>query len=53
LPQISGLTPAAQRKLTEALGDIAADAKKRLASVTLAQLKPINASPGNKTRRTG
>ena len=30
LPQVAGLSGAAQRKLTEALGDIAADAKKRL-----------------------
>jgi Rrf2 family transcriptional regulator, cysteine metabolism repressor len=52
LPQIGGLTAQAQRRLTEAMGDIAADAKKRLASVTLAQLKP--ATPNVKqARRTG
>ncbi|HMO83954.1 MAG TPA: Rrf2 family transcriptional regulator [Lacipirellulaceae bacterium] len=50
LPQVSGLTGPSQRKLAEALGDAAADAKKRLASVTLAQLKPA-VSTNSKTRR--
>jgi Rrf2 family protein len=40
LPQVAGLSGPAQRKLAEALGDIAADAKKRMGSVSLAQLKP-------------
>lgn len=52
LPQISGLSGPAQRKLTEALGDIAADAKKRLASISLAQLKPA-ASAASATKRRG
>lgn len=55
LPQIGGLTPQSQKKLSEVLGDVASDAKKRLASVTLAQLKPA-ASPAAgapKARRTG
>lgn len=51
LPQIGGLTPQAQRRLAEAMGDIAADAKKRLAAVSLSQLKP--AMPNAKARRTG
>jgi Rrf2 family protein len=56
LPQIGGLTPQSQRRLTEVLGDIADDAKKRLASVTLAQLKPaapLANSNMPKARRTG
>ena len=40
LPQVSGLSGPAQRKLAEALGDIAADARKRLGSLPLSQLKP-------------
>jgi Rrf2 family protein len=40
LPQVSGLNGPSQRKLAEALGDIAADARKRLGSVPLSQLKP-------------
>jgi Rrf2 family protein len=52
LPQISGLSGPAQRKLTEALGDIAADAKKRLASISLAQLKPAT-SAGSASKRRG
>ncbi len=44
LPQVAGLSGPAQRKLAEALGDISADAKKRLASVSLAQLKPATGS---------
>jgi Rrf2 family protein len=54
LPQISGLTPQSQRKLAEALGDISSDAKRRLAGVTLAQLKPAtNSAAAPKARRTG
>jgi Rrf2 family protein len=54
LPQIGGLTPQSQRKLTEALGDIASDAKRRLATVSLAQLKPVqNPATAPKARRTG
>jgi Rrf2 family protein len=53
LPQIGGLTPQSQRKLAEALGDIAADAKRRLASITLAQLKAAPNSNAAKARRTG
>ena len=54
LPQIGGLTPQSQRKLAEALGDIAADAKRRLAGVTLAQLKAApNTNTAPKARRTG
>ncbi|MBL9165394.1 MAG: Rrf2 family transcriptional regulator [Planctomycetaceae bacterium] len=55
LPQINGLTPQSQKKLAEVLGDVAADAKKRLAAVTLAQLKPSPnpAANGSKVRRTG
>ncbi len=54
LPQISGLTPQSQRRLAESLGDIAADAKKRLASIPLSQLKPTNSNSGSgKARRTG
>lgn len=55
LPQISGLAPQSQKKLAEVLGDVAGDAKKRLAAVTLAQLKPT-ANPAvaaPKARRTG
>lgn len=52
LPQIGGLTPQAQRRLAEAMGDIAADAKKRLSGVTLSQLKPATAN-AKQTRRTG
>jgi Rrf2 family protein len=52
LPQISGLSGPAQRKLTEALGDIAADAKKRLAGISLAQLKPAT-SAGSASKRRG
>jgi Rrf2 family protein len=40
LSQVSGLSGAAQRKLAEVMSDIAADTKKRLGSVSLAQLKP-------------
>jgi len=54
LPQIAGLAPQSQRRLAEALGDIAEDAKKRLASITLAQLKPAaNAANAPRARRTG
>jgi len=55
LPQIAGLTPPSQRRLTEALGDIAADAKRRLAGVNLGQLKPaLNTTPGSgRGRRSG
>ena len=54
LPQIGGLTSQSQKKLAEALGDIAADAKKRLAAVTLSQLKPAtNGGTAAKARRTG
>jgi len=53
LPQIAGLAPPSQRRLTEALGDIADDAKKRLASITLAQLKPAVNPAAQRTRRTG
>ena len=56
LPQIGGLAPQSQRRLAEVLGDIADDAKKRLASVTLAQLKPaatLAANNAPKARRTG
>lgn len=56
LPQIGGLTPQSQKKLTEVLADVASDAKKRLASVTLAQLKPAAtpaAAAAPKARRTG
>ncbi|WP_428305918.1 RrF2 family transcriptional regulator [Lacipirellula sp.] len=54
LPQIGGLQPQSQKKLAEVLGDVAGDAKKRLASVTLAQLKPIasTAANGSKPRRS-
>jgi Rrf2 family protein len=54
LPQIGGLAPQSHRKLAEALGDIASDAKRRLGGLTLAQLKPAT-SGGNtgKARRTG
>lgn len=52
LPQIGGLSPQAQRRLTEAMGDIAADAKKRLSAVSLAQLKPATAN-AKQARRTG
>jgi Rrf2 family protein len=50
LPQIAGLTPPSQRRLTEALGDIAADAKRRLSGVTLAQLKPAITPTQNSSR---
>jgi Rrf2 family protein len=54
LPQVSGLSSPAQRKLAEALGDIAADAKKRLGSVSLATLKPATgAAPANTKARRG
>ena len=55
LPQINGLTPQSQKKLAEVLSDAAADAKKRLAAVTLSQLKPAPspAANGSKVRRTG
>ena len=54
LPQIGGLTPQSQRKLTEVLGDIASDAKRRLSGVTLSQLKPAtNGANAPKARRTG
>jgi DNA-binding IscR family transcriptional regulator len=51
LPQVAGLSAPAQRKMAEALGDIAADAKKRLSSVSLAQLKPAAMANAQKTRR--
>lgn len=51
LPQVAGLSAPAQRKVAEALGDIAADVKKRLASVSLAQLKPATIANANKSRR--
>ena len=50
LPQISGLSGPAQRKLTEALGDIAADAKKRLGGISLATLKPAASASASKRR---
>jgi Rrf2 family protein len=50
LPQISGLSGPAQRKLTEALGDIAADAKKRLGGISLATLKPAASAATSKRR---
>lgn len=55
LPQINGLAPQSQKKLAEVLTDVASDAKKRLAAVTLAQLKPAAnpAAASNKSRRTG
>jgi Rrf2 family protein len=55
LPQVNGLTAQSQKKLAEVLGDVAADAKKRLAAVTLAQLKPASnpATAAPKARRTG
>jgi Rrf2 family protein len=51
LPQIGGLSTQGQRRLTETLGDIAGDARRRLGALTLAQLKP--AASGGKARRTG
>ena len=53
LPQVAGLSGPAQRKLAEALGDIAADAKKRLSSVALSTLKPAAGAIANsaKSRR--
>ncbi len=55
LPQIAGLAPQSQRRMAEVLGDIADDAKRRLAGVSLAQLKPATPLPTNaaKARRTG
>jgi Rrf2 family protein len=54
LPQIGGLTPQSQRKMTEVLGDIASDAKRRLGALTLSQLKPAtNSAAPSKARRTG
>ena len=55
LPQIGGLTPQSQKKLAEALADVASDAKRRLSSVALSQLKPISngGSGASKARRTG
>ncbi len=56
LPPIAGLAPQSHRRLSEALGDIAEDAKRRMADVTLAQLKPaqtVITSNGQKARRTG
>ena len=50
LPQVSGLSGPAQRKLAEALGDIAADAKKRLGSVSLAQLKPAGGATSSSSK---
>ena len=50
LPQVSGLSGPAQRKLAEALGDIAADAKKRLSAVSLAQLKPAAGAVGSQAK---
>ena len=52
LPQIGGLTQQSHRKLAETLGDVAADAKKRLSGLRLSQLKPANATT-TKARRTG
>ena len=53
LPQIGGLTPQSHKKLAEALGDIASDAKKRLSALTLSQLKPAtNGATAAKARRT-
>ena len=46
LPQVAGLSAPAQRKVAEALGDIAADVKKRLG-----QLKPATMANANKSRR--
>jgi Rrf2 family protein len=54
LPQIGGLAPQSQKKLAEALADVAGDAKRRLSSVALSQLKPIASGGGaTKARRTG
>jgi Rrf2 family protein len=54
LPQIGGLTPQSQRKMTEVLGDIASDAKRRLGGLMLSQLKYVtNSSAPSKARRTG
>ena len=53
LPQIGGLTPQAHRKLSDALGDMAGDVRRRMAGVTLSQLKPANAAGSVKARRTG
>jgi Rrf2 family protein len=54
LPQIGGLTPQSQRKMTEVLGDIASDAKRRLGGMMLSQLKPAtNSAAPSKARRTG
>ena len=53
LPQIGGLMPQSQKKLAEVLGDVAGDARKRLAAVNLAQLKPAPVAAANgKARRT-
>ena len=52
LPQIGGLTSQAHRKLADALSDMAGDVRRRMAGVTLAQLKPANAG-ATKVRRTG
>lgn len=52
LPQIGGLTAQSQRRLAEAMGDIAADARKRLSAVSLSQLKPATSNAG-KARRIG
>ncbi len=51
LPQVAGLSGPAQRKLTEALGDIAADARKRLGGISLAQLKPASGAGSGSKRR--
>ncbi|HYO23868.1 MAG TPA: Rrf2 family transcriptional regulator [Lacipirellulaceae bacterium] len=50
LPQVAGLSGPAQRRLTEALGDIAADAKKRMSGVSLATLKPAAVAASSKRR---
>lgn len=55
LPQINGLAPQSQRRLADALAGIAEDAKRRLAEITLAQLKPAPSAANNgvKARRIG
>jgi Rrf2 family transcriptional regulator, cysteine metabolism repressor len=53
LPQVAGLSGPAQRKLTEALGDIAADARKRLGGISLAQLKPAGGAGAGGSKRRG
>lgn len=52
-PEVSGLSGPAQRKLAEALGDIAADAKKRLGGVALSTLKPATGAAASGAKRRG